>query len=96
MVMMSGGHGAVTPEQLARWGVQLPADAGHPFRGILYQDPRCAARAAFPAGQGLGRRRLRLHEALHRRAAELGVELCWKTEVRELEPLSTLSGYPRD
>jgi flavin-dependent dehydrogenase len=40
----------------------------------------------FPGAGGLGVRRLHLHQALARRAAELGVELCWGVAARGLAP----------
>ena len=55
---------------LATLGVTVE---GRPFRGIRYVDGRVEAEAHFRGGPGLGLRRTALHEALARRAAELGV-----------------------
>lgn len=56
--------------ELARLGVTV---GGRPFRGIRYVDGRVEAEAHFRTGPGLGLRRTALHDALARRAAELGV-----------------------
>ena len=56
-----------------------------PFRGIRYlQEDRPNATVAvgeFGEGEGWGIRRLALHEALVKRAEELGVELCWGVRI---------------
>jgi flavin-dependent dehydrogenase len=61
---------------------------GLPFRGIRYFDRGIVAEGAFPqvdpqAG-GLGVRRTELHEALVRRAGEVGVELRWGVKAEGL------------
>lgn len=56
--------------ELAALGVAVE---GRPFRGIRYVDGRRQAEARFRGGTGLGVRRTALHQALARRAAELGV-----------------------
>jgi flavin-dependent dehydrogenase len=55
---------------LAALGVTVE---GRPFHGIRYVDGRVEAEAHFRGGCGLGLRRTALHDALARRAAELGV-----------------------
>lgn len=50
---------------------------GLPFRGIRYFDGDLLAEGVFPQAGGLGVRRLVLHEALVRRAEEVGVTLRW-------------------
>lgn len=71
--------------QLKALGVELGAEAFHPFRGIRYLDGDAVAEGRFPAGSaGAGIRRLRLHAALLARAAEVGVELRWETRVEDL------------
>jgi flavin-dependent dehydrogenase len=50
---------------------------GLPFRGIRYFDGALAAEGLFPHSGGLGVRRTELHEALVRRAEEVGVVLRW-------------------
>ncbi|MGW7432305.1 NAD(P)/FAD-dependent oxidoreductase [Streptomyces sp. NPDC054861] len=57
---------------LRRLGVQ---PAGRDLRGIRYTDGGREVEAAFHGGTGLGVRRTTLHEALHRRAVELGVRI---------------------
>lgn len=69
-------------ERLAALGVEL--GAGHPFRGIRYLSDHLVAEGRFPGPPGLGVRRLALHRALVRRAAEVGVELRWGTRVTGL------------
>lgn len=71
-------------ERLEKLGVRLPAAAGRAFRGIRYRDGERVAEAEFPGAAGLGIRRTVLHEALVRRAEEVGVELRWGTVVRGL------------
>jgi len=46
----------------------------HPFRGIRYIAQGRAAQGCFQDGTGAGVRRTVLHEALHRRASDLGVQ----------------------
>jgi menaquinone-9 beta-reductase len=71
--------------RLAELGVRLPPGASYPFRGIRYVDGDLAAEGVFPGGgSGLGVRRLALHEALVRRAGEVGVELRWGMAVEGL------------
>ncbi len=64
--VMPGGVAA-----LAAMGVTVP---GHPLRGIHYLGGGREARAPFHRATGQGVRRTLLHEALARRAAELGVK----------------------
>ncbi|MGH8773824.1 MAG: NAD(P)/FAD-dependent oxidoreductase [Jiangellaceae bacterium] len=59
-------------QALERLGVR---PAGHPFAGIRYVDAGRAVEHRFRAGSGLGVRRTVLHDALHVRAAEVGVEI---------------------
>jgi flavin-dependent dehydrogenase len=71
---------------LAALGVELPAESCHRFRGIRYMDGELTANGLFPQAGGLGVRRPVLHQALARRAAELGAELCWGAAVVGLAP----------
>ncbi|MFI6711507.1 NAD(P)/FAD-dependent oxidoreductase [Nonomuraea sp. NPDC050478] len=64
--VMPGGVAA-----LAAMGVTVP---GRPLRGIHYLDDRRGVRATFGPAMGLGARRVALHAALARRAADLGVK----------------------
>jgi flavin-dependent dehydrogenase len=66
---------------LAALGVELPAESCHRFRGIRYVDGELTAEGLFPQAAGLGVRRPVLHQALARRAAEVGAELCWGAAV---------------
>ena len=65
-------------------GVDLaPADS-YPFRGIRYIDGAVTAEGFFPRAAGLGARRLALHQAMVRRAQEVGVRLAWGAVVKSL------------
>jgi flavin-dependent dehydrogenase len=66
---------------LDRLGVR---PGGHPIRGIAYVDGARRAEHRFRRGGGLGVRRTVLHEALARRAAELGVDVV-RDRVRGLD-----------
>jgi menaquinone-9 beta-reductase len=72
--------------RLGELGVELAPGDGWRFRGIRYLDGETVAEGLFPRAGGLGVRRLRLHRAMVRRAAELGVELCWGVTVHGLAP----------
>jgi flavin-dependent dehydrogenase len=72
---------------LKRLGVCPDEDCGRPFAGVRYLEPlpgggTLVAEARFPAGHGLGIRRLQLQLALARRAEQAGVELHWGEAVR--------------
>jgi len=68
-------------------GVEIPEASGFPLRGIRFVQEGAQAQARFRHGAaGLGVRRTVLHEALRRRAEELGVELSWGTRVSGLHP----------
>lgn len=66
--------------RLQRLGVHPP---GHPFDGISYlaASGRRGGRHAFRSGKGRGVRRIALHAAMARRAAELGVHTVQDTVV---------------
>ncbi|MBT9332810.1 NAD(P)/FAD-dependent oxidoreductase [Paracidobacterium acidisoli] len=69
-------------DALSRLGVDLPPDAGAPFRGIRFVDERSFVSAEFGGGRaGLGIRRLTLHSLLVRRAEEAGVRTAWGSPV---------------
>lgn len=73
------------PDAVARLreiGVDPP---GSVLRGIRYVDGDLSAEGVFPQRGGLGVRRLDLHEALVRRAEEVGVELLWGVSARGLD-----------
>jgi flavin-dependent dehydrogenase len=71
-------------ERLLCLGVEIPNRERAVFRGIRYLDGKQAAEARFTKGFGLGIRRSTLHDALHRRAVAVGVELRWGERVRGL------------
>jgi menaquinone-9 beta-reductase len=72
--------------RLGELGVALAPGEGWRFRGIRYLDGETVAEGVFPRAGGLGVRRLQLHQALARRAAELGVDLCWGVTAHGLAP----------
>lgn len=71
---------------LAKLGVEIPPEAALPFRGIRFVESGVVATARFHRGPGLGVRRTVLHEAMTRRAVELGVECLWGENVLGLAP----------
>lgn len=64
-----------------RLGVRIPAGHGFDFRGIRFLDDSASVAANFPSGSGVGIRRVRLHELLIERAAELRVHMHWGARV---------------
>jgi flavin-dependent dehydrogenase len=72
--------------RLREIGVEIPPEEAFPFRGIRYFDGDVMAEGVFPQAGGLGVRRLHLHEALVRRAGEVGVEVLWGRGARGLVP----------
>lgn len=85
----------VMPEgarELVGMGVQIDPAEAHPFIGIRYLAGPWCAEATFGAGAGLGVRRTVLHQALARRAAELGADLRWGTEVSGLTDRGVVTG----
>jgi len=76
------------PDAVARLREIGVVPRGLPFRGIRYVDRGAVAEGVFPqvgpqAG-GLGVRRTELHEALVRRAEEVGVDLRWGVKAEGL------------
>lgn len=65
------------PDAVARLREIGVVPRGLPFRGIRYVDRGIVAEGVFPQAGGLGVRRTELHEALVRRAGEVGVDLRW-------------------
>lgn len=77
----------VMPEgaaQLEKLGVRIAPDQQRPFSGVRYVEGDLVAEGSFHDRAGLGIRRTVLHRALVERAAELGVDLRWKTVVNGL------------
>jgi flavin-dependent dehydrogenase len=66
---------------LRNLGIEIGASEGFAFRGIRFLNGTDCAETDFPGGQGLGLRRLVLHEKLVERSGELGARLLWKTPV---------------
>ncbi len=67
--------------RLSELGVRLDPDRIRPFHGIRYLDGDVVAEGRFPDTPGAGVRRTHLHEALVRRAEEVGVRLEWRRRV---------------
>ena len=65
--------------------VHLPAGLGCRLRGIRFVEGHTQVAAQFPGGEGIGIRRVVLHELLIKKAQECGVELLWKTPVVGIE-----------
>ncbi|HEX7185457.1 MAG TPA: NAD(P)/FAD-dependent oxidoreductase [Thermoanaerobaculia bacterium] len=87
------------PDAVARLreiGVELGPGESFPFRGIRYVDGDLVAEGVFPQAGGLGVRRLRLHEALVRRAEEAGVSLLWGLTARGLPAGPPYAGIETD
>src|SRR5580692_11472838 len=86
----------IMPDGLAalkKLGVKLPLDAAAPFQGIRFSDGESAVQARFAQGPGLGIRRTQLHQVLIDKAAEMGVNMEWGTNVSGLTPDgATLNG----
>jgi flavin-dependent dehydrogenase len=81
-------------ERLRDLGVEIPERDRAVFRGIRYLDGKLTAEALFKRGVGLGIRRSILHDALYRRAMEVGVEIRWGEKALGLGPrgIETCSG----
>jgi flavin-dependent dehydrogenase len=71
-------------ERLRRLGVEIPDCDRAVIRGIRYLDGEVTAGARFTNGVGLGIRRPILHDALRRRAMDVGVQLRWGVSARRL------------
>jgi menaquinone-9 beta-reductase len=71
---------------LADLGITIPPEDSYPFRGIRFVSSGLKVDASFPAGQGLGIRRTKLHSLMIDRAAAAGVKLLWQTVVTGLHP----------
>ena len=80
--------------RLGELGVELAPGESWRFRGIRYLDGETVAEGVFPRAGGLGVRRLHLHQALARRAAEVGVDLRWGVTVHGLAPAEPAPAAP--
>lgn len=61
---------------------------GHPLRGIRFLAGDFSAQAEFPHGQGLGVRRVELHNVLRTHAEHAGADLRWGTPVNTVHDIS--------
>ena len=73
--------------KLQKMGVSI--ETSHEFLGIRYIDNGLIAEGVFPQGPGQGVRRLVLHEALLKRAKELGVLI----KKRKLKQIHSTANY---
>lgn len=69
---------------LDQMGVVFPPGSTRPFTGVRFLEDGVVATGRFRRGSGLGVRRTVLHQAMWRRAQELGVECLWGCEVLDL------------
>jgi 2-polyprenyl-6-methoxyphenol hydroxylase-like FAD-dependent oxidoreductase len=69
---------------LRELGVELPPDAGFPFRGIRFADRCSSVYADFPTGIAQGVRRTVLHDLLIGHAVRLGISIIWDAKHVEL------------
>jgi flavin-dependent dehydrogenase len=79
----SCGEGLM-PDTLAALGdlgVSVSDSEGYSVRGVRFLGRANEVVATFPLGQGIGLRRVVLHEKLVERASACGVTLLWKTPV---------------
>ncbi|HKD80822.1 MAG TPA: NAD(P)/FAD-dependent oxidoreductase [Candidatus Angelobacter sp.] len=77
-------------EVLNRLGVSLEEYETGLFRGIRFVGAECSAEAVFPAGNGIGIRRLLLHHALVEKARSCGVEMLWDAAVASVKDYAIL------
>lgn len=70
---------------LARLGISLEGAETGVFRGIRFVEEDKSVEALFPQGIGHGIRRILLHNLLHQRAAALGVQFRWATQVLHVD-----------
>ncbi len=68
-------------DALSALGIELTDRDSHLFHGIRFVEGMGSVEACFPHRSGRGVSRIVLHELLHKRAAELGVEFRWGTQV---------------
>src|SRR4051794_41399947 len=80
------------PDAVARLREIGVVPRGLSFRGIRYFDRGVVAEGLFPQSGGLGVRRTELHEALVRRAGEVGVDLRWGVKAEGLREGGVESG----
>lgn len=73
-------------------GIHLEEAGAQAFRGIRFCEGEVAVEAGFPAGTGLGIRRIALHRLMASRAADCGVHLAWGTRVTGMAPQAVETG----
>lgn len=67
---------------LEKLGVTVPEEDSYPFRGVRFLSAGLSVAAEFPReSTGRGVRRTVLHKLIAERAAELGVEMWWRSPV---------------
>ena len=67
---------------LDRLGIRVPLADAHPFCGIRFLSAQLSADARFPGEScGIAVRRTALHRVMTEHAAQLGVDLLWRTPV---------------
>ena len=69
---------------LEKFGIVIPEEDSHPFRGIRFVSGGLSVDASFPNGSGSGVRRTALHRVMVARAEAAGVSLLWQTPVTGL------------
>jgi menaquinone-9 beta-reductase len=69
---------------LGALGVSHEAFESHAFRGVRFLESGTSAEADFPAGRGLGVRRIALHAALADAASRAGVGMHWGARVTDI------------
>jgi flavin-dependent dehydrogenase len=75
---------------LDRLGVSFEGYETALFRGIRFVGADHSAEAAFPAGHGLGIRRLLLHDVLAKKAESCGVKILWDAHVTSVKDYAIL------
>jgi flavin-dependent dehydrogenase len=79
----------IMPDGLAvlkKLDVTIPTGEARPFQGIRFSNSLSSVQARFPHDGGLGIRRIKLHEILASKAAQVGVDLRWGARVTQLTP----------
>lgn len=78
---------------LKELGIEIPRSEGFAFRGIRFVERNVSVKAEFPAGYGLGVRRVALHHKMIEQARQSGIILLWKTSVTGISSASvTVAG----
>jgi len=75
-------------DALRRLGVTLDPEHSFAFRGIRFIGEGGRVAADFRRNDGIAVRRVRLHQAMIDRAAELGVKLLWRTRIPGIDSIA--------